>query len=403
MMNAIYDNIVLPPFYTIIEIKKTCKKKIGKSNKDITEEVIKNKLKILPYKKIICWCGTINKMKEWYIFFKNRFPELNLYCSTSKDKEHQNDNLNTNFDAFCDAEKNSILLCVNRCREGSDIKNLDCGIYLDFVKKRGILISIQTVGRILRPDKDKLKKCGHIIDTFVNDGKIEIEIMTAQRVISYYEKVLSLSDEENYTGMLEIYKNMRKICTNTEYDCDTNKIKIKLDDNKEHDTEIKLELTTKNFNWSKFTDKLEKIIDNKFDISQEDKFNMIIDKLKKTNVFTIENNFWEIYTNLDKKKLDLPENLYNEYKDYFDKTTWFELMGFDICKYYKTISKCRNVIHTQLNEFHNGIITDDIYYELKKHDDKLPPFPEEYFKHKSFTTIKKEFSLKKNKTNINFI
>ena len=72
-MNAICDNIVLPPSYTIVEIKKTCKKKIGKSNKDITENVIKNKLKILPYKKLICWCGTIQKMKEWYIFFKNRY------------------------------------------------------------------------------------------------------------------------------------------------------------------------------------------------------------------------------------------------------------------------------------------------------------------------------------------
>ena len=35
MMNAICDNIVLPPSYTIVEIKKTCDKKIGKSNKDI--------------------------------------------------------------------------------------------------------------------------------------------------------------------------------------------------------------------------------------------------------------------------------------------------------------------------------------------------------------------------------
>ena len=71
MMNAIWDNIVLPPSYTIVEIKKTCKKKIGKSNKDITEKVIKNKLLDLPYKKLICWCGTITKMKDWYIFFKN--------------------------------------------------------------------------------------------------------------------------------------------------------------------------------------------------------------------------------------------------------------------------------------------------------------------------------------------
>jgi superfamily II DNA or RNA helicase len=51
-------------------------------------------------------------------------------------------------------------VCVNRCREGSDIKNLDCGIYLDNVKKRSTLVLIQTVGSILRPDKNKNKKLG---------------------------------------------------------------------------------------------------------------------------------------------------------------------------------------------------------------------------------------------------
>ena len=174
LINAICDNIILPPSYTIIEINKTCNKKIGKSNKDITEKTIKNKLKILPYKKIICWCKTIVKLKEWYIFFTKRFPELKVYCSTSKDNEHKE--LNTDFDKFCNAENNSVLLCVNRCREGSDIKNLDCGIYLDNVKKRSTLVSIQTVGRILRPDKNKLKSNGYMIDTFINEGKIEIEL-----------------------------------------------------------------------------------------------------------------------------------------------------------------------------------------------------------------------------------
>jgi superfamily II DNA or RNA helicase len=399
MMNAICDNIVLPPSYTIVEIKKTCNKKIGKSNKDITEKVLKNKILILPYKKLICWCGTISKLKEWYIFFQDRFPELTLYCSTSKDNEHKN--FNTDYDKFCDAEKNSILLCVNRCKEGSDIKNLDCGIYIDHVKKRGILVSIQTVGRILRPDKDKLKKCGYIIDTFINDGKIEIEIMTAHKVISYYEKVLTLSSDENLIGMIEIYNKMKEMCLYTEYDSQSNKIKIKLDDLKEHDTEIKLELTTKNFDWTKFKDKLEKIIDNNFGISQEDKFNIIIEKLKKTKKFNVEIYFWNTYLNLDKKKLNLPTDLYSEYKEFFDKKTWFELMDFDISIYYKTIYECKNAIKN-LNHFHDGIITNKNYDILKIYDKKLPPFPQEFFKLYNFTTIKKEFSENKNK-NENFI
>ena len=396
MMNAICDNIILPPVYTILEIKKTCDKKIGKSNKDITEKVLKNKMKILPYKKLICWCKTIKKLKEWYIFFKDRFPELTLYCSTSKDKEHEN--FNTDYYKFCDETRNSILLCVNRCREGSDIKNLDCGIYIDNVKKRGILVSIQTVGRILRPDKEKLKKCGFIIDTFINDGKIEIEILTAQKVISYYEKILSLSCDENLIGMLETYNKMKEMCYNTTYDDITKKIKIKLDDFKEHDTEINLELITKIFDWSKFKEKIEKIMDYNFGITKEDKFNIIIEKLKKTKKFSVEQHFWVTYNNLNKTKLNLPINLYDEYKEFFDEKTWFEIMDFETINYYKTIQKCFKAIE-KLNKYNNEIITNENYYNFKNKNNKLPPFPEEFFKKNNFTTIEKEFNLSKNALN----
>lgn len=41
LINAICDNIILPPSYTIVEINKTCNKKIGKSNKDITDKLLK--------------------------------------------------------------------------------------------------------------------------------------------------------------------------------------------------------------------------------------------------------------------------------------------------------------------------------------------------------------------------
>ena len=119
IMTAICHGVVLPPSYTIVEIKRTCKKKIGKSNKDITEKVIRDKLKDLPYKKIICWCSSIAKMKEWYMFFNKRFPELKLYCSTSKDSIHKKEGLDTDYNEFCKIDKNAVLLTVHRCREGS--------------------------------------------------------------------------------------------------------------------------------------------------------------------------------------------------------------------------------------------------------------------------------------------
>jgi len=389
IMTAICDGVVLPPSYTIVEIKKTCNKKIGKSNKDITEKVIKDKLKDLPYKKIICWCGSISKMKEWYMFYNKRFPELKLYCSTSKDVQHKKEGLDTDYDEFCEIENNAVLLTVHRCREGSDIKNLDMGVYLDHVKKRGILVCIQTVGRILRPDINRLKKCGYIIDTFVNDGKIEIEVMTAQRIISYYEKVLGLTTEDDfYNDLLDKYKKMKEIFNDSKYDENSKKIKIKIDGNTEHDTEIKLELITKNFDWSKFTQKINSIIDKQFGINEEDKFNIVIDKLKKIKEFNQECDFWKVYEIIDKKKYDLPENLYEDYKTFFDEKTWFEIMGFDTSNYYKTIQECKIAIG-KINNYTN--INENIYNKLRIKDNKLPPFPKEYFKKNGFTTYDNEF------------
>ena len=54
-------------------------------------------------------------------------------------------------------EKDAILFCACKHREGSDIKNLDCCIFLDKVENRNPKTFIQCIGRVLRKDK-KLKK-----------------------------------------------------------------------------------------------------------------------------------------------------------------------------------------------------------------------------------------------------
>jgi superfamily II DNA or RNA helicase len=394
IMNAICDGVVLPPSYTIVEIKKTCKKKIGKSNKDITEKVITDKLKDLPYKKIICWCGTIQKMKEWYMFFNKRFPELKIYCSTSKDNVHNKEGFEIDYDEFCNAEKNAVLLCVNRCREGSDIKNLDMGVYLDHVKKRGILVCIQTVGRILRPDIKKLKRCGFIIDTFINDGKIEIEIMTAQRIISYYEKVLGLTSDESYNDLLEKYKKMKEMFNDTSYDEKTKKIKIKIDDNIEHDTvgnklkiiskrnnsseriisEIKLELITKSFDWSKFTKKINSIIDKKFGIDEDEslktEYELLREKINNIKSKYKPKNKLEYKEYAKKNKLEVnPEQKFinHGWKNYYD------FLGLDISKYPETLDELKEICKR------HSLDNEDVYL-AKCNTKNLPEMPEEIYR-----------------------
>lgn len=290
------------------------------------------------------------------------------------------------------------MLCVNRCREGSDIKNLDCGIYLDNVKKRSTLVSMQTVGRILRPDKNKLKSNGYMIDTFINESKIEIELLTAQKVLTYYEKISGLTEDDTYKELIDTYHKMKVICSNTDYDDKTKKIKIKIDDNPKHDTEIKLELTTKTFNWAVFKNKLENIIDKNFSISKEQKFKLIIDKLKKTNLFVREIDFWKTYEKLNLKELKLTtkNEFYKEFEEYFDSTSWFKIMNFDISCYYKTIPECKKAICNLFDKFEGVQITQKIYDNLRKYDKKLPPFPKEYFKKDKFGAIEKEFEINYN-------
>ena len=74
---------------------------------------------------------------------------------------------------------------------------------------------------------------------------------------------------------------MKEMFNDTSYDEKTKKIKIKIDDNIEHDTEIKLELITKSFDWSKFTKKLNNIIDKKFGIDEDESLKTEYELLKE--------------------------------------------------------------------------------------------------------------------------
>ena len=336
VMDAIKDNVILPPNITIMEINKTCNKKIGKSNKELTENMIKKIMPVLPYRKFIGWCGTIPRMKEWYKFFTSKFPQLKVFCSTSKDKEHIN--FNTNFEgnnkSFYEMQSDCILLVVNRCREGSDIPNIDCGLYLDSIKKRGILVAIQTSGRVLRHDDLKKKKVGHIIDTFVNQGKIEIEFMTVNMVISYYEKVLNLSNEPHIEETNK-FSMMRKMYSETKFDKEKNTITIKIDDN--HETIINLEITTQNFDWSKFKEKMEEMIAKKNNINMIDKnksdFKELKEKIKDMFINKVD---YKLYAKENELVIN-PDEIYLEY----GWDNWYDFLGIDISVYPKTLNELK--------------------------------------------------------------
>lgn len=372
-------------------MNKTVSKQIGKNNKEIMLNMFKKVFKLLPYKKIICWCRTIDDMIKYYDWMTedDYFDSYKIYCSSSKDKKYEND-YNISYNKFYKAKKNSIMLCVNKYREGSDIPYIDCGVYLDAVQKRGTLVAMQTSGRIMRKDDNKLKKKAYIIDTFIQDEDKDINTMTAEKVIEYYKKILKLSDR--LEGDTKKYDEVCKYIDQTIIDEKEQTIKITKDDK----VVVELDMIYTGCDWSILRTIIKKVIEDKMKVSEEDKFKVIIKKLRTIEDFTPECDFWEVYEDLDKNKYNLPESLYDEYKEFFDKSTWFELMEYDMSNYYKTIQECKNAI-IKLDKYHDGIITDKIYNKLCRKDNKLPLFPKEYFKKQGFTDISKEFSIKEQK------
>jgi superfamily II DNA or RNA helicase len=393
-INAIKDNVILPPYYILCEINKTLNGKIGKSNKDITKRVLENTLKIAPYKKVIGWCRSKEHLKEYYKFIKENFPDLSLYCSSCFDDELKQLGYNTNWNEFTRKKNNAILLCINRGREGSDIKNLDTAMYLDAVKKRSLLVALQTSGRVLRRDTNGRKTHGLIIDTFVNVDGIQIEQMTAKKIIAYYKNIFSLCDEKEHVDQKQMYEKMIDICNNINYDEKKEEITIKLSDKDDkHNMKFKLELTTKSYDFNKFKIEISTIIEKMYNVDKKQKFDTIVDKLKKTNWFDIDTvDFKEAYDALpNKDKMGIPmtlKELYTEYKDFIDSKLWYDYLDIDTSSWHQSINEC----YKALKKIYNTEIDDRIYQKACLKDKRIPVNPYEFYKLQGFKSIKEAFN-----------
>ena len=120
---------------------------------DIAETTIEL-LKDLKFKKVILWCGLIEQCEELYNSWQKYYPHFKLCIDVSECKNIEVNDKN-NFDAFKNEEKNALLFCAAKHREGSDIKNLDGCVFLDKVSKRTPKTFLQCVGRVLRLQESK--------------------------------------------------------------------------------------------------------------------------------------------------------------------------------------------------------------------------------------------------------
>jgi hypothetical protein len=145
----------------------------------------------LPYKKLIGWCGTIKRCDEWKKLFdshKKNYPNLINIKSYIDHSNHNDYNIFKQTDIV-----NSILFCADKHREGSDIDLLDGCMFLDNVRTRSPLVLIQCIGRVLRKDRNNLKKCGLVIDSYISDNKDNANQDVINKIIDYYEKINNCS------------------------------------------------------------------------------------------------------------------------------------------------------------------------------------------------------------------
>jgi superfamily II DNA or RNA helicase len=152
--DAFLDNVIVPPkikwfscndILHYDEIMDLIHNEINKSD--------------LVYKKIIIWCGMIELCIDMAKLCTNYFKNYLICIDTSKEFEGY-----SSYEDFDKINEKAILFCAAKHREGSDIKNLDCCIFLDKVENRCPKVFLQSIGRVLRIDKNKCKKYGLVID-----------------------------------------------------------------------------------------------------------------------------------------------------------------------------------------------------------------------------------------------
>jgi hypothetical protein len=373
LLQGIKDNIVLPYRIECVLINMIKGHKIGMTNKETLNDILKKlidvKSKKLPYKKFVVWTNIKEIMKECYLYVKKAFPQLKVYCTSSFDNELSKEGFNTNYEEYYHSKGNSILICINKCKEGSDIPYVDCGIYFDGVKNRSILVHIQTSGRLIRPDVDKKKTHGDLIDTFILGDKENPHTLTAQKILSYLTRLLNLSEDE-YIDQIEYYKQMSNLANNMEYNSTEQTLKIKVDEKTKHDTIIELKkMQILQMDWNNIKKELVKQVDKKFGIFEDEKQKIIFGDLKKL-VKKLKIKTKEEYVTLSKKDTALKKNPDKQFSELWKG--WYDLLDIDISKYPTTKEKWLQICREKKIESH-----DDYKKCYGKY--KLPELPKELY------------------------
>ena len=363
--------ILFPRFYWFdIETQQTkiqAEKQLTLSEIGSALQILEDVVQTMHYKKIVAWCGTIPLCKEWYCEinkFKERYPHLKN-MELFMDLSIKNSDKIKGYEDFKELSSNGIMFCAQKHREGSDISNLDGCIFLDKVKMRGSIPFIQSIGRVLRLDPKNKKNCGIVIDGVIRDND-DYEKVMVDKILGYY---FALNDiaciEEIETDTYKQYITLRDII-----DFDKENKVINLNFNK-----IKITINCKKLDWKNIINQFESILENKINLSVDEKLKIEFERLKnliKNKKFKNMKEY-EVYA----KKHKLIENPKEKYNKFW--LNYCDFLNIDTSKY---ISKEKLKNLCKGNNVKDKL---DYYNRLyQSNEDRVPEDPCEYYKVKEF-------------------
>ena len=195
--DAYKDGVILKPYIKWLKYEE-------EPSKERLQKIIYDEINKLPYKKIIVWCGMIKEClkvgNEWLTnkYFKDYSFHMDFSNSEEISSKYKS------YEEFYKKREKCILFCAMKHREGSDIPNIDGCIFMDKVEKRSEKVFIQSLGRVLRRDKENKKKYGLIIDL-----KAKSSINICNRVQKY------LKIKTGFPWEYDIYKVDKNCFMNT--------------------------------------------------------------------------------------------------------------------------------------------------------------------------------------------
>ena len=383
---AISNTIIIKPKFIINKLTKRINKKdITQNQNDISiiMETLNNAFGILPYGKMLAWCGGIRLSGDCRSIFNKYKIDLNIdgsykYPNLYNVNEYI-DNSTTNDESYLDFYKlytnnnqhnqKGILFCAEKHREGSDIPFLDSCIFLDGCINRTSHVFIQCVGRVLRKDKYNLKNNGLIIDFISNEVKSNEQII-ANKLILYYIELenIGLNDKTKINQYIEM-SNRIDISRCKE----TNIIKIKCDN-------YNIEFVCDILNWDHFGDIFDELLCKTLNIAIKDKFIAIKQKIKLLDIFDAS-EYREKYNN---NLFGLPIDPKYEFKQYW--ISWIDYLGMDTTLYFTFDEWIKYISESNIN----NITT---YKIIAKQDKRLPSMPEEFYKNDNFGSLQQRLEI----------